>query len=156
MFYTLDKFAYKSNNNVYIVCAGITQHALVRLGSNRVYCHYKMKSLSELVDPTEYNKIELEINSTFSQPFMDKFNYMNNVPIYVEHKLPDAMSSFAEISIKVINNCEWNDTSRIVDGSDETTMCAHPFYKTVNFEKGASDRENENEFINKCVAQYNI
>jgi hypothetical protein len=158
MFYTLEKFAFKSSTshlkNVYIVCAGITQNGINRLNTDKIFYEYNLKSIGELVNPENYKKIEKEMNNTFPQPFIDKFNYMNNVPIYMEHKLPDTMSSFPEIIIKVINNCKWNNNSRIVDGSDETTMCAHPFYKTINMDKGLLDKENEKLFINKCIRLY--
>lgn len=155
MYYTLENFVLKSNRknlkNTYIVCAGITRYALTQFSFNKIYYSYNLKSIGEIVESTDYKKIEKEINNRFPQPFIDKFNYMNNVPIYMEHKLPDTMSSFPEIIIKVINNCKWNNAARIVDGSDETTMCAHPFYKTINIEKGTSDKEREKVFINKCV-----
>ena len=83
----------------------ITSYAVKTLTSfdglldSHIFYTYQMKSFGEMVDPSKYKKIQKEINDEFPQPFIDKFNYMNNVPIYTEFKLPDTMSSFPKIII---------------------------------------------------------
>jgi hypothetical protein len=146
---------------IHVVCAGITNYARSRLWVEVFHNVYDLQSLSEICNKNEINENEVKTKiimqrAEFPQPFEDEFNYMNNVPIYMEHKLPDTMSSFPLIIKPFISNCEWEDveSSRIVDGSNIHTKCAHPFYKEVNMTKGENDQQDEQNFISKCLAMF--
>lgn len=129
-----------------IVCAGCTQRAQTRLSKYppvTIYSTYDIKPICASDELLEYF-------DTLPQPFnVDRIVWKDNIPMYTEHKLPDAMSSFPQIIKCFISNCSWPKNSRVVDGSSAKTKCAHPFYKVEDLEKGASDFKNEEEFIGR-------
>ena len=151
------KFPYKTKSHIYVVCAGASTYGLENCMDIQVFYSKKLDSFKEIIQASpeyksRYCSLKSKLNYTFPQPFIEKFNYMNNIPMYMEHKMPDAMSSFPRILVHIVNKCKWEKGyDHIDDGSNEFTMCAHPFYKSVNMEKGANDAQRETDFINKLV-----
>lgn len=151
--YFIPEWTHKSQNfKIKIVCAGCTQRARTRLSKYKndvtVYYTYDMKPICASDELLEYF-------DTLPQPFnVERVVWKENIPMYTEHKLPDAVSSFPQIIKCFISNCSWPKNSRVVDGSSARTKCAHPFYKVEDKEKGARDVKNEEDFIRRlCRVQ---
>lgn len=134
--------------NINIVCAGCSKAAYDKF-VNFQYKVHATKVFAPITPPLPDKILE-----SLPQPFEDTIDYKNNIPLYFEHKLPDAMSSFPMIYKEIINNCAWDEETRIVDGSSVTTLCAQPFFKTDNIEKGKRDANIEKAFISKCINAY--
>ena len=132
------------------------------LHAQEINTSYKTKKI-----PVSYDTIHLEktsINSSFfklldnQSKVVDtsfyKINFQkgalllkenfksNNDSVTVQYlKFPDYLTKQYSIY----------DDSRVVDGSNEKTQCAHPFYKSINEKKGSVDKKNEKKFIQKLL-----
>ena len=165
MFYNLENMRLKYSNdytlpNTSIICAGISSYALKRFKwLDSIYYDKHLKSFMEIVseDPSKFKfkNAKLTINAHFPQPFEERIDHSIKIPVYLETKMPDIVSSFPDIYISIVRNCKWDANTRIEDGSSEKTMCANPFYKSVNFEKGNLDKKNEKKFICHVMKLYN-
>lgn len=150
----------------YVVCAAIGPQGIKRLdkciGAAHIYGR-RVPSLQEIVDTQPYLYIKDRVKKhvqTLPQPFNDTIYHMNKIPLYLEHKMPDIMSSFPDILIDVVSNCKLDnagDTNAqhklIRDGSSANTFCAHPFYKVVDKKKGEHDCKNEKSFVQTLLAR---
>ena len=147
---------YNDGVKIYIVCAGASTYSMKRLGEQNIFKGKIIESLKEIIQRSDlqYNVMKKVLNTNFPQPFIDRFDYMNNIPMYMEYKMPDTMSSFPELFRKIVNNCTLDDDTNIVDGSSMYTKCAHPFYKVVNDEKGKQDVIDEDTFIKKIIERF--
>lgn len=165
MTYSIEHFDLKLNYNArdykkHVVCGGIGPEGLNKLSSRGVTVFYgkEYASLGQLVKMSEYRtnyaQYRSELSKKFGQPFIDPIDYMNNIPIYFEHKIPDVMSSFPHIIIQVAKNCIWDENTDINDGSSQHTPCGKPFYKTVNDTKGKVDQMKEKQFMKRLVQKY--
>ena len=165
MNYTLDHLSMKLQYNlqqykIHVLCGGIGRAGLAKLSSWGVNIHYAKKyaSLGQLVKKSphsaNYTQYKAELSQKFGQPFIDPVDYMNNIPIYFEHKIPDVMSSFPHIIIQVAKNCKWDENTDINDGSSQHTPCGTPFYKIVNESKGKSDSANEKKYMKQVVQTF--
>jgi hypothetical protein len=90
-----------------------------------------------------------QLSTKFKQPFIEQIDYMNCIPIYFEHKIPDAVSSFPHLIVQVVTDCTWDEShkARIEDGSGIDAPCVRPFYKIIDTNKGTDDAKFEAEFI---------
>ena len=145
---------------IHVLCGGIGRAGLAKLSSWGVNIHYAKKyaSLGQLVKKSphsaNYTQYKAELSQKFGQPFIDPVDYMNNVPIYFEHKIPDVMSSFPHIIIQVAKNCKWDENTDINDGSSQHTPCGTPFYKIANESKGKNDVLNEKQYMKRAVKTF--
>lgn len=161
MIYTLDMlhlktnmllFAKKKTIRTFVIVGGVTTTGFENVGNKctRIFCSKQFKCFGDYVKkshPEKYLDIKHAAEDEFGQPFIDKINYMSCIPIYFEHKMPDAMSSFPSIISKVISNCTWGEETNYEDGSGIDTLCAHPFYKKENYKKGEKDVKHERVFM---------
>jgi hypothetical protein len=142
----------------HVVCAAIGPRAIARLGTcvgeAQLFYGRRVPSLKETVDahPDRYDKARVEARvRDLPQPFEDTIDHAQKILLYLEHKMPDILSSFPDILVDVVSNCKQGNAERrhalIRDGSSATTRCAHPFYKIADAEKGAGDCKGEEAFI---------
>jgi hypothetical protein len=145
---------------IHVLCGGIGRAGLTKLSRWGVVFHYAKKyaSLGQLVKKSPHSanhtQYKAELFQKFGQPFIDPIDYMNNVPIYFEHKIPDVMSSFPHIVVQVAKNCKWDEHTDINDGSSQHTPCGTPFYKIINESKGKSDSANEKKYMKQVVQTF--
>jgi len=161
MWYALDLFrmkvSYRTDYHIYIICGGVGSTGLSKLSGYGAKLYYGTlcPTLGDIIKKSQYkdkyNTLKKFMSFQFGQPFIDRIEYTNCIPIYFEHKLPDAMSSFPHIITNVIRDCVWNDDTLIEDGSSEQTKCAHPFYKVIDMNKGKIDREQERTYLEKIT-----
>lgn len=112
MIYSIDlKLHYNAHKyKIHVVCVGIGPEGLRKLSSRGIIVFYDKEyaSLGQLVKESNYSSkyqhYRAELSKRFGQPFIDPIDYMNNVPIYFEHKMPDVMSSFPHIIVQVTVN----------------------------------------------------
>lgn len=184
--------------NLNIVCGGLTTNAKVKitnkLNEKQIFSGFEMQTLWDILSKkislteTERKQYEVEANNMFTMlsSGCNKSQYLYNCPIYFEHKIPDAMSSFptlivyGEYAPAKLNNAESipnnslikckpenktispDDIYLITNGSTSQT-CGAPFYKTskeehiINLEeKRRALEEKVKPFVNKIKQQLSI
>jgi antitoxin component HigA of HigAB toxin-antitoxin module len=134
--------------NIHIVCAYIGKQSINKIENKSyttLYYGEELKNMIELLDKFDYELCNKAINKMFTIQRGETFksNYMKSYPIYFDHKIPDAVSSFPTffgageyISSKgetfyidnIVKNCNKQNIDDLLDGSTLHT-CVPPIYK---------------------------
>lgn len=141
--------------NVYVISV-----IMGKIAENRLNSFYKRTYLKQCIEPhCIYSKLMEGLGHEQLNEMFPTYWYLNEndkrvpndytkcLPVYFEHKIPDALSSFPSLLMQgyyietcgkdhrvgsIINRCSRNlDDDKVLEGSSLGDGCAEPFYKRV-------------------------
>ncbi len=159
------------NDNLHIVCGFIGENAIHRFTSDKLWFTSVLKSLKSYLIEDYGNENLEQFEKTCNKMFekIRRTNYIDNYPVYFDHKIPDALSSFPTLlacgeiissKYEVINvgslikgcDVKANCGEKIVDGST-LDSCVPPFYKREAINADVNVQLTD-KLMNKFISSY--